>query len=62
MARTFVGGFGYKPGKKILNGTIRENFEEADDDEKLVTPGPGGCLKPYHTDMMGKSPINHKHP
>jgi hypothetical protein len=44
------------------SGTIRDNFEVDDEPEKLVTPGPGGYLKPYHANLFGQSPIVHKHP
>jgi hypothetical protein len=60
-ARTFAG---FKPNKKITNnGSIRDNFEqEEDEEEKLITPGPGGYLKPFHANLFGQSPIIHKHP
>jgi len=35
------------------SGTIRDNFEMEEDNEKPIVPGPGGYLKPYHANLFG---------
>lgn len=44
------------------SGTIRDNFEMEEHEEKTIVPGPGGYLKPFHANLFGQSPIVHKHP
>ena len=64
-ARTYVAGFGTRKRAKN-SGSIRDNFDDADDSEeeleKGVTPGPGNYLKPFHANLFGQSSIVHKHP
>lgn len=45
-------------------GTIRDNFEDYEDDEVTTqqVPGPGGYLKSYHANLFGQTAIVHKHP
>ena len=52
--------------KKFKSGkaSIKDNFEpeESSDEEQHITPGPGNYLRPFHTNLVGQFPINHRHP